>query len=71
MGACWREMKNLAERFVRTGLLLAACGWLTLFTSCATSIDGERETMGEALKRMDKSLDNTLNRLQRKTYPIY
>ncbi len=56
---------NRGGRVVCGLIALAAVG---LATGCATTSSGEKETAGEALQRMDQSVENTIMRLQNKTY---
>jgi len=37
-------------------------------SACATDATGQKETIGEALQRMDGSIENTISRLQDKRY---
>ncbi|CAN5822573.1 hypothetical protein BH09VER1_BH09VER1_41390 [soil metagenome] len=46
-------------------VLAAICGGLA---GCATTPSGGHENMGQAIQRMDQSVENTISRLQNKTY---
>lgn len=37
-------------------------------SACSTGPNGEKEGPGQTLQRMDQSLENTIDRLQNKTY---
>ena len=70
IGTMTRFASQIASRIPTSRLIrLSFLAVVTIATSaCTTLPTGEKETLGQALQRMDGSLENTISRLQNKTY---